>query len=66
MHEGHRGGPVRHQRPHQPAPPDGEARNPERGEHATSARGAEGDRGEDEGAADVRLEAGPHDQAEVE
>ena len=76
--EGHRGGAVRRQRPHQPAhdepprrepePPSGEgaARNPERGEHATPARRAEGDRGEDEGAPDTGLEAGPHDQAEVE
>ena len=79
--EGHRGGAVRRQRPHQPAhdepprrrreqveTPSGAcaARNPQRGEHATPARRAEGDRGEDEGPPDPGLEAGAHDQAEVE
>ena len=75
--EGHRGGPVRRQRPPQPAhdepprrehepPSGGEAGNPERGEHATPARRAEGDRAEDEGAPDTGLETGTHDQAEVE
>ena len=80
--EGHRGGAVRRQRPHQPAhdeqpprrrreqvePPSGAcaARNPQRGEHATPARRAEGDRAEDEGPPDPGLEAGTHDQAEVE